>query len=181
MKYIKTYERFDYKPVNEEIFGIFNKIKEMIKAGREVVDKLVNQMTNNELKEALEYAYDKGLTPELAKKAADKLKLETPEEAATQLEDVVEPIVNESIFSDVKDRIIRFIGMPALTGFLGWITSILLRASATGWASEPQWIIDIHDKIGSFGGPLGVLGVILTFILFIVTIAKMKDKNIFKA
>lgn len=178
MKYIKTYENFN--PVNEELFGIFDKIKEAISVGKEVVNDLVSKMSPMEMEEALAYAAEQGLTPELAKQTANKLKIETPDAAASQLEEIVEPVINESIFTDIKDRIIRFIGLPALTGFLGWLTSIVLRATSIGWSGEPQWIIEIHDKLGAYGGWLSVLAVFVTFITFIITVAKLHDKDALK-
>ena len=36
MKYIKTYENFNYQPVNEELFGLWKKIKDMYAKAKEI-------------------------------------------------------------------------------------------------------------------------------------------------
>jgi hypothetical protein len=65
MKYIKTYENFNYK-VNEEFFGIGKKIKEVIATAKEISNKVISNMTDEEKQDALDYMADKGLTPESA-------------------------------------------------------------------------------------------------------------------
>jgi hypothetical protein len=178
MKYIKTYENFNYK-VNEELFGIGNKIKEVIATAKEISNKVISNMTDEEKQDALDYMMDKGLTPESAQEAANKLKLETPEVAADVIQEVVpeieeEPVANESVKNVIVDRLIRFVANPAISAFLIWCTKIGVSAVSIGWADQPKWIQDIHDAIPhALHGWVSILLVFITFIFFILTVAKM--------
>ena len=187
MKYIKTYENFNYQPVNEELFGLWEKIKGMYSKAKEVVDKIVQSMSPEELQDAANYLSDKGLTPELAKQAAEKLGVEKNEPSPEVAEDIAEIVevetsenskyLKEGVEETVKFRLIKWLGMPALTTFFAWLYTIAGRAAAIGWASEPKWITDIHDALGGFGGPLAFILVAITFILFIITVMKMTTKG----
>jgi hypothetical protein len=178
MKYIKTYENFNYK-VNEEFFGIGNKIKEVIATAKEISNKVVSNMTDEEKQDALDYMADKGLTPESAQEAASKLKLETPEVAADVIQEVVpeieeEPVANESVKNVIVDRLIRFVANPAISAFLIWCTKIGVSAVSMGWADQPKWIQDIHDAIPhALHGWVSILLVFTSFVFTIITIAKM--------
>jgi hypothetical protein len=179
MKYIKTYENFSYK-VNEEFFGIGKKIKEVIATAKEISNKVVSKMTDEEKQEALDYMVDKGLTPEAAQETASKLKLETPDAAAEVIQDAVpeiteeEPVANESVKNVIVDRLIRFVANPAISAFLIWCTKVGVSAVSMGWADQPKWIQDIHDAIPhALHGWVSILLVFTTFIFCILTIVKM--------
>ena len=177
MKYIKTYENFDYQ-VNEEFLGIGKKIKELIAKAKEISNKVVSEMSDQEKQEAMSFMEEKGLTPEAAQQAADKFKLSNPEVAAEVIEDVVPEVAgetNEGFKEVVVDRIIRFVANPMISGFLLWISSIVLRATSIGWSEQPEWIIKIHDALASYNlqGPVSIIVWFTTFIFCILTIAKM--------
>lgn len=190
MKYIKTYENFNYSPLNEEFLGLGKKLREIYQQSKDAVNKVISNMSDEEKSEAMDYLADKGLTPEVAKEAAQKLDLEKPEpspEVTQELADVVgeeveqttESVVNEGLMDTIKDRLIRFIGLPGLTTFIGWLTSIVLRAVAPGWASQPAWIQQLHDALPhGLHGPLALIGVFATFILFVITMAKIFQPNV---
>lgn len=185
MKYIKTYESFNYQ-VNEEFLGIGKKLKEYIDIAKKVSQGVISKMSDEERMEALNYMEDKGMTPELAQQTADKLNIEdSSEETADTITEVVPEVVegenssyeyiNEGIGDVIKDRLIRFVGNPMLSGFLIWISSIIFKATAIGWASQPQWIIDIHDALAAYNlqGPVSLIIWIITFVVCILTIVKM--------
>lgn len=177
MKYIKTYESFK---VNEEFFGIGKKIKEAIATAKEISNKVVSKMTDEEKQEALNYMADKGLTPEAAQETASKLKLETPDVAAEVIQDVVpeiteeEPVANESVKNVIVDRLIRFVVNPSISAFLIWLTKVILSATVTGWSEQPKWIQDIHDALPyALHGWVGLIVWLSTFVFCILTIVKM--------
>lgn len=177
MKYIKTYESFK---VNEEFFGIGKKIKEAIATAKEISNKVVSKMTDEEKQEALNYMADKGLTPEAAQEVASKLKLETPDVAAEVIQDVVpeiteeEPVANESVKNVIVDRLIRFVVNPSISAFLIWLTKVILSATVTGWSEQPKWIQDIHDSLPHvLHGWVGLIVWLSTFVFCVLTIIKM--------
>lgn len=177
MKYIKTYESFK---VNEEFFGIGKKIKEAIATAKEISNKVVSKMTDEEKQEALNYMADKGLTPEAAQETASKLKLETPDVAAEVIQDVVpeiteeEPVANESVKNVIVDRLIRFVVNPSISAFLIWLTKVILSATVTGWSEQPKWIQDIHDSLPHvLHGWVGLIVWLSTFVFCVLTIIKM--------
>jgi hypothetical protein len=178
MKYIKTYENFNYK-VNEEFFGIGKKIKEVIATAKEISNKVISNMTDEEKQDALDYMADKGLTPESAQEAASKLKLETPEVAADVIQEVIpeieeEPVANESTKNVIVDRLIRYVASPAISAFLIWCTKIGVSAVSMGWVDQPKWVQDIHDAIPhALHGWVSILLVFVTFIFFVITMARM--------
>lgn len=177
MKYIKTYENFK---VNEEFFGIGKKIKEAIATAKEISNKVVSKMTDEEKQEALNYMADKGLTPEAAQETASKLKLETPDVAAEVIQDVIpeiteeEPVANESVKNVIVDRLIRFVVNPSISAFLIWCTKVILSATVTGWSEQPKWIQDIHDALPHvLHGWVGLIVWLSTFVFCVLTIIKM--------
>lgn len=177
MKYIKTYESFK---VNEEFFGIGKKIKEAIATAKEISNKVVSKMTDEEKQEALNYMADKGLTPEAAQEVASKLKLETPDVAAEVIQDVIpeiteeEPVANESVKNVIVDRLIRFVVNPSISAFLIWCTKVILSATVTGWSEQPKWIQDIHDALPHvLHGWVGLIVWLSTFVFCVLTIIKM--------
>jgi hypothetical protein len=181
MKYIKTFESFNYK-VNEEFN--FSGLSENIKKTKEFAKDLAKNMPDEEKQKALGYMAEKGLTPELAKQLGGKLNIglnDTPEEAAYTVTGVVPEVceensslqINESLKEKIYDRLIRFVGMPMLTGFFTWVGSIFWRAAGLGWADQPEWIVKIHDFVGGFGGYISILFVVIAFVTFIVTLAMM--------
>lgn len=177
MKYIKTYESFK---VNEEFFGIGKKIKEAIATAKEISNKVVSKMTDEEKQEALNYMADKGLTPEAAQETASKLKLETPDVAAEVIQDVIpeiteeEPVANESVKNVIVDRLIRFVVNPSISAFLIWCTKVILSATVTGWSEQPKWIQDIHDALPHvLHGWVGLIVWLSTFVFCVLTIIKM--------
>lgn len=188
MKYVKTFENFNYQ-VNEEFLGI-GKLKESIDKAKKVAENVVSEMSDEEKEDALNYLAEKSgvSTDDLikgAKDASKKLNLDNPTEAAETIEEKVPEVVgeldqqsvqwsvNESIVEKIKDRLIRFVANPLLTGLIGWVGSIVWRASAIGWADQPEWIIRIHEQLGAFAGPLSFVLWVITFVVGIVTICKM--------
>lgn len=196
MKYIKTFENFNYQ-VNEEFFGIGKKIDTV----KKVVEEEVSKMSDEEKAEAMEYLSEKSGVSwqklvEGAKAFFNKFNLDNSTEASETIEEVVPEVgantdntpktgeetllgdsvqwsVNEGIGEKIKDRLIRFVANPLLTGLIGWIGSIVWRASALGWADQPEWIIRIHEQLGAWGGPLSFLLWVIAFVFGILTIAKM--------
>lgn len=180
MRYIKTYENFNVKLTNEEfMFG--GKLKKAIEDAKKISNDVVSKMSEEEAVEAMEYMKEKGLTPELAQETANKLKLNSSaDEAAETIAQAVPEVteeekVEESIKNVIVDRLIRFVANPLLSGFLLWLSSIVLRATAVGWATQPQWIQKIHDALAAYSlqGPISLLVWLLTFVFCILTLAKM--------
>jgi hypothetical protein len=123
------------------------------------------------------------MTPEAAKQVSNKLKLDqATEETAEELTKIAEPELNEGI-GTIGDRIIRYIGLPALTTFFGWLSVSVLRATAEGWASQPRWVIDLHEQIAALNlqGPLSMVAVIVGFVLFIITVMGLCGELTFKS
>lgn len=180
MRYIKTYENFNVKLTNEEfMFG--GKLKKAIEDAKKISNDVVSQMSEEEAAEAMAFLEEKGLTKELAQETANKLNLnDSSEEAAETIAQAVpeitqEETIEESVKNVIVDRLIRFVANPMLSAFLLWVSSVVLRATAIGWASQPQWIIKIHDGLAAYSlqGPVSLLVWVLSFIFVILTIAKM--------
>jgi hypothetical protein len=178
MRYIKTYENFNVQVTNEEFLGIGKKLKELIAKAKEISTSVVSSMSDEEKQEALNFMDEKGLTPEVAQQISSKMKLETPEAAAEVIQDVVPEVAevaNEGLKEVIIDRIIRFVGNPAISGFLLWLSSVVLRATAIGWAEQPDWILKIHDALTAYNlqGPVSLFVYLTAFLFTILTIAKM--------
>lgn len=180
MRYIKTYENFNVKLTNEEfMFG--GKLKKAIEDAKKISNDVVSQMSEEEAVEAMEYMKEKGLTPELAQETANKLKLNSSaDEAAETIAQAVPEVteeekVEEGIKNVIVDRLIRFVANPLLSGFLIWLSSIVLRATAIGWSTQPEWIQKIHDALAAYSlqGPISLLVWLISFVFVILTIAKM--------
>jgi hypothetical protein len=181
MKYIKTYENFNFQSTNEEfLFG--GKLKKAIEDARRISNDVISNMSEEEAAEAMSFMEEKGLTKELAEETANKLNLnKSSEEAAETVAQAVPEIageeqkMEESVKNVIVDRLIRFVGNPLISGFLVWVSSIVLRSTAVGWSTQPEWIQKIHDALATYGlqGPVSLLVWLLTFVFCILTIAKM--------
>jgi hypothetical protein len=153
MKYVKTFESFNYSPVNEELFGkpVSPEVKAQIKAEVEArVKKLSDKDKNIVAGELVKFAKAKGLSEE---QISDPVAIETaiknknsaevkqaeaaPKEEITQAAEDVEEVVKESIS--------RYFYEGKLNE--SWIMDKLKQAG--NWLAKWLWVIGFGMSIAS--------------------------------